>query len=81
MEHHYIYKSNAFQLISLKERKKEKNVVNLVLFTQKQETRSTYLIVVNNVEWLEIFTSEQRSSWSVFSYNYLEVRSVIVYQN
>ena len=51
MEHHYIYKPNAFQLISLKERKKEKNVVNLVLFTQKQETRSTYLIVVNNVEW------------------------------
>ena len=51
MEHHYIYKSNAFQLISLKERKIEKNVVNLVLFTQKQETRSTYLIVVNNVEW------------------------------
>ena len=35
---------NTFQLISLKKRKKEeKNVVNLVLPTQKQETRSTYL--------------------------------------
>ena len=44
MQHHYIYKLNAFQRISLKEGKKEeRNAVNLVLPTQKQETRSTYL--------------------------------------
>ena len=39
-----MYKLNAFQRISLKVRnQEEKNVVNLVLLTQKQETRSTYL--------------------------------------
>ena len=39
-----MYKLNAFQRISLKVRKQEeKNAVNLVLLTQKQETRSTYL--------------------------------------
>ena len=37
MSHHYIYKLNVFQSISLKERKEEKNAVNLVLLTQKQE--------------------------------------------
>ena len=35
---------SAFQRMSLKEgNKEEKNVANLVLLTQKQETRSTYL--------------------------------------
>ena len=37
MSHDYIYKLNVFQSISLKERKEEKNAVNLVLLTQKQE--------------------------------------------
>ena len=53
MQHHYIYNLNTFQCISLKERKQEeRNAVNLVILTQKQETRRKLHphIVGNTVE-------------------------------
>ena len=56
MKHHYIYKLNGFQCISLKEKKRRKNAVNLVLLTQKRETRSTYLTL-----W-KIIQSNRKSS-------------------
>ena len=62
MLHHYIYKLNAFQRISLYEIKKEKQAANLV------EARNAFNlphIVKNNVERQETFTSEQ-GSWLLF---------------